>query len=143
MPYEFKRFNDGEPLDVNKLNLIIDNITSLVADTAPLRDSTDSGQGYALVESGLLQFEDVTGNGTPVKQNIIFKKIASEAAQAGKVDIVVSLNNGLRADEDVFLSVGQITSGTPEVSIKVKITGTSVKPRATYNVRWVAVENKI
>lgn len=143
MPYEFKRFNDGEPLDVNKLNLIIDNITSLVSDTAPLRDSTDSGQGYALVESGLIQFEDVTANGSPVIQPIVFKKISTEAAQAGKVDVVASLNNGLRKDEDVFISVGSISTGTPQVHLKVKITGTSIKPRATYNVRWVAVENKI
>jgi hypothetical protein len=143
MPYEFKRFDDGEPLDVNKLNLIVDNITQLITDTAPLRDSTDSGQGYALVESGLIQFEDVTGNGTPVQQAITFKKISAEAAQAGKVHVVASLNNGLRADEDVFVSVGAISTGTPQVMLKVNITGKSIKPRATYNVRWIAVENKI
>lgn len=142
MAYEFKRFDDGEPLDVNKLNTIIDNIQQLVSDTAPLRDSTQSGQGVAIVECDTMTFENVEGDGTVIVQPITFKKIDTDAAVNGKVKITASFRSGLRKNEDAFVSVTDVKSGNPKVNLKVICTN-KVTPRATYYVDWIAVENRI
>lgn len=138
--YEFKRFDDGEPLDVSKLNSIVDNIQQLVSDTSPLRDSTDNSQGYSLVEAGKVTFENVAADGTVSVSQINFSKIDSAACAAGKVHVTATLRNGLRVGEDVFLSVTDLSSGSPKVHFKVS---GKVKPRDAYYVSWIAVENKI
>jgi hypothetical protein len=138
--YEFKRFDDGEPLDVSKLNSIVDNIQQLVSDTSPLRDSTDTSQGYSLVESGRVAIENVAADGSVSVAQINFTKIDPAACTAGKVNVTASLRNGLRVGEDISISVTDYASGNPKIHFKVS---GKVKPRDTYYVTWIAVENKI
>jgi len=134
--FETITFNEGEPLDPNKLNKLQENIVTTYANSNTLFNSVLDGQTSS--------FKTVTNAGT-----VKCSGVSKGTSQSFEIDlgtgfsnissypprIVVSLAGGLRAGESVTLSV----SGAATLSPRVHVSNVNSASN-TFDVTWIAVQ---
>ena len=135
--FETITFNEGEPLDPNKLNKLQENIVTTYSNANTLFNSTLNGQTSSfkpIINAGTLQCTDVS-KGRTRSFDIDLGNGFSTSSNDPSPRIVVSLSGGLKVGDSVTLSVSGASTGSPKLHISnVNSSDT------TFNVTWIAVQ---
>jgi hypothetical protein len=134
--FETITFNEGEPLDPNKLNKLQENIVTTYATANNLFNSTLDGQTSsfkAITNAGTIECTGVSKGTTKsfdLDLGTGFSNVSSNPPR-----IVVSLSGGLGTGDSVTLSV----TGAATASPKLFISNVN-SSRNTFNVTFIAVQ---
>lgn len=134
--FETITFNEGEPLDPNKLNKLQENIVSTYATANNLFNSTLDGQTSsfkAVTNAGIVECTGVS-KGTTKSFDIDLGTGFSNAS-TNPPRIVVSLSGGLGTGDSVTLSVAGAATSSPKLWVS-----NVNSAKSTFNVTWVAVQ---
>lgn len=122
-------FNEGAPLDPQKLNDMQTNISNLVGDVGGLKNATVDST-YVLVTDGGTYMTDDLKTGTASETEVPYS-----ASFSGVPRIVASIGSALNSGEIVTVS---IKSGDTKPIIQVWTN----KSRGPVRVNWMAFEKK-
>ena len=119
-------FNEGEPLDVNKLNNLVTNVTNTYTTASQLQNSTTTGTQTITFDAGTVvvttQAKTTFGSTTlPINP-----KFGTNIP-----NYIVSINSDLANDEVVSLGIK-----TPKTAPAVVVN--SNKLNKSYDVNWIA-----
>jgi len=134
--FETITFNEGEPLDPNKLNKLQENIVTTYATANSLFNSTLDGQTSsfkAITNAGIVQCTGVSKGTTKsfdLDLGTGFSNVSSNPPR-----ISVSLAGELKTGDSITLSV----AGTATASPKIFISNVN-STKNTFNVMWIAVQ---
>jgi hypothetical protein len=134
--FETITFNEGEPLDPNKLNKLQENIVTTYATANSLFNSTLDGQTSsfkAITNAGIVECTGVSKGTTKsfdLDLGTGFSNVSSNPPR-----ISVSLAGGLNTGDSITLSV----AGTATASPKIFISNVN-STKNTFNVMWIAVQ---
>ena len=134
--FETITFNEGEPLDPNKLNKLQENIVSTYATANNLFNSTLDGQTSsfkAVTNAGIVECTGVS-KGTTKSFDIDLGTGFSNAS-TNPPRIVVSLSGGLGTGDSVTLSVAGAATSSPKLWVS-----NVNSAKSTFNVTWIAVQ---
>ena len=134
--FETITFNEGEPLDPNKLNKLQENIVNTYATANNLFNSTLDGQTSsfkAITNAGTIECSGVSKGTTKsfsLDLGTGFSNISTNPPR-----IVVSLSGGLGTGDSVTLSVAGAATASPNVWVS-----NVNSSKSTFNVTWIAVQ---
>lgn len=131
-PFETVVFNEGEPLDVDKLNKIQTNVANAYQLSNALTNATVGTQTQSYVpvmNSGYVIFEKLEAN---KKATIAFEPGSMFTATPV---VVAGLRSGISDGEQISVSVINLTT-KPEIAI------ISTKARTNVRVEWIAMQKK-
>lgn len=131
-PFEAIVFNEGEPLDPDKLNKLQTNIANTYQTSSTLYNATVGQQTQAYVpvmNCGNHTFENLKAG---VRQS---QKFDPGSMFSGTPHVVVGIRSNIRDKEQISVSVINLT-GVPEI---VCISNTD---KASCRVEWIAMEKK-
>jgi hypothetical protein len=134
--FETITFNEGEPLDPNKLNKLQENIVTTYATANNLFNSTLDGQTSsfkAITNAGTVECKGVSKGTTKsfdLDLGTGFSNVSSNPPR-----IVVSLAGGLATGDSVTLSVAGAATASPKLWIS-----NANSAKSTFNVTWIAVQ---
>lgn len=134
--FETITFNEGEPLDPNKLNKLQENIVNTYATANNLFNSTLDGQTSsfkAVTNAGIVECTGVS-KGTTKSFDIDLGTGFSNAS-TNPPRIVVSLSGGLGTGDSVTLSVAGAATSSPKLWVS-----NVNSAKSTFNVTWIAVQ---
>ena len=131
-PFETVVFNEGEPLDPDKLNKLQTNIANTYQTSSTLYNATVGAQTQAYVpvmNCGYLEFPKLTAN-----------KVARLSFDPGTMFtgtpfVVASVRSNFEDAEQITVSVVALTS-------KPEILCMSTKNRTNVRVEWIAMEKR-
>lgn len=121
-------FNEGEPLDVTKLNNLRLNITNTYATAASLQNATLDGKSVPVIDSGTVQLKTKVGKSDPVNLPI-------NPNFSGVPMFVVSIGGG-------STSGAQITLGIQNGASAPQVYAISNKADLSIVVNYIAIEKK-
>ena len=121
-------FNEGEPLDVTKLNNLRLNITETYATAAALQNSTLDGKSIPVIDSGTVQVKTKVGKSDPVNLPI-------NPNFSGTPMFIVSIGGGSTSGAQITLAI-QNAASAPQVY--------AISNKADLNivVNYIAIEKK-
>lgn len=126
-------FNEGEPLDVTKLNNLRLNITETYATAAALQNATLDGKSIPVIDSGTVQLTTKLGKSDPVNLPI-------NPSFQGTPMFIVSIGGGTlksgNVTAQVTLAVQKADSGTPAVYANSTVAGLNII------VNYIAIQKK-
>ena len=134
--FETITFNEGEPLDPNKLNKLQENIVTTYATANSLFNSTLDGQTSsfkAITNAGIVECTGVSKGTTKsfdLDLGTGFSNVSSNPPR-----ISVSLAGGLNTGDSITLSVAGTATSSPKIFIS-NVNST----KNTFNVMWIAVQ---
>jgi hypothetical protein len=134
--FETITFNEGEPLDPNKLNKLQENIVNTYANANNLFNSTQDGQTSSfkpITNAGTVECTGVskgTAKSFDLDLGTGFSNVSSNPPR-----IVVSLAGGLGTGDSVTLSVAGAATASPKLWIS-----NANSAKSTFNVTWIAVQ---
>ena len=134
--FETITFNEGEPLDPNKLNKLQENIVTTYSTANNLFNSTLDGQTSsfkAITNAGTVECTGVSKGTTKsfdLDLGTGFSNVSSNPPR-----IVVSLSGGLATGDSITLSV----SGAATASPKLWVSNVN-SAKSTFNVTFIAVQ---
>ena len=134
--FETITFNEGEPLDPNKLNKLQENIITTYATANNLFNSTLDGQTSsfkAITNAGSIECTGVS-KGTTKSFDIDLGTGFSNAS-TNTQRIVVSLSGGLGTGDSITLSVAGASTSSPKLWVS-----NVNSAKSTFNVTWIAVQ---
>ena len=134
--FETITFNEGEPLDPNKLNKLQENIITTYATANNLFNSTLDGQTSsfkAITNAGSIECTGVS-KGTTKSFDINLGTGFSNAS-TNPPRIVVSLSGGLGTGDSITLSVAGASTSSPKLWVS-----NVNSAKSTFNVTWIAVQ---
>jgi hypothetical protein len=134
--FETITFNEGEPLDPNKLNKLQENIITTYATANNLFNSTLDGQTSsfkAITNAGSIECTGVS-KGTTKSFDIDLGTGFSNAS-TNPPRIVVSLSGGLGTGDSITLSVAGASTSSPKLWVS-----NVNSAKSTFNVTWIAVQ---
>lgn len=131
-PFETVVFNEGEPLDPDKLNKLQTNIANTYQTSSTLYNATVGSQTTAYVP--------VMNNGYVIFEKLEANKVSKLAFDPGTMFtstpyIVAGLRSNLSDGEQLSVSVINLT-GKPEIC------AISSKARTNVRVEWIALQKK-
>jgi hypothetical protein len=134
-PFKVITFNEGEPLDPNKLNDLQKNTSSAYQASSVAYNTTLNSQSepvIPVIKSGTLEFGDMKAG------DLKTKTLPADLVTAGlpTPQVVATFRNQVAKGQHVTVSVHTIT-GTPGVTVYV-----SGKDRDNLLVDWIAVTYK-
>ena len=134
--FETITFNEGEPLDPNKLNKLQENIVTTYSTANNLFNSTLDGQTSSFKAITNAGFVDCTGvsKGTTKSFDIDLGTGFSNAS-TNPPRIVVSLSGGLGTGDSITLSVAGASTSSPKLWVS-----NVNSAKSTFNVTWIAVQ---
>ena len=121
-------FNEGEPLDVTKLNNLRLNITNTYATASSLQNATLDGKSIPVIDSGTVQVKTKVGKSDPVNLPI-------NPNFSGIPMFIVSIGGGSTSGAQITLAI-QSAASTPQVY--------AISNKADLNivVNYIAIEKK-
>jgi hypothetical protein len=121
-------FNEGEPLDVTKLNNLRLNITETYATAAALQNATLDGKSIPVIDSGTVQVKTKVGKSDPVNLPI-------NPNFSGTPMFIVSIGGGSTSGAQITLAI-QNAASAPQVY--------AISNKADLNivVNYIAIEKK-
>jgi hypothetical protein len=134
--FETITFNEGEPLDPNKLNKLQENIVNTYATANNLFNSTLDGQTSsfkAITSAGTVACTGVSKGTTKsfdLDLGTGFSNVSSNPPR-----IVVSLAGGLATGDSVTLSVAGAATASPKLWVS-----NVNSSKSTFNVTFIAVQ---
>ena len=134
--FETITFNEGEPLDPNKLNKLQENIVTTYSTANNLFNSTLDGQTSsfkAVTNADTVECAGVSKGTTKsfdLDLGTGFSNVSSNPPR-----IVVSLAGGLGTGESVTLSVAGASTASPKIWVS-----NVNSSKSTFNVTWIAVQ---
>jgi hypothetical protein len=134
--FETITFNEGEPLDPNKLNKLQENIVNTYATANNLFNSTLDGQTSsfkAITSAGTVTCTGVSKGTTKsfdLDLGTGFSNVSSNPPR-----IVVSLAGGLATGDSVTLSVAGAATASPKLWVS-----NVNSSKSTFNVTFIAVQ---
>jgi len=134
--FETITFNEGEPLDPNKLNKLQENIVTTYATANNLFNSAIDGQTSsfkAITNAGTIECTGVSKGTTKsfdIDLGTGFSNVSSNPPR-----IVVSLAGGLATGDSVTLSVAGAATASPKLWIS-----NVNSSKSTFNVTFIAVQ---
>ena len=134
--FETITFNEGEPLDPNKLNKLQENIVTTYATANNLFNSTLDGQTSsfkAITNAGTVECKEVSTGTTKsfdLDLGTGFSNVSSNPPR-----IVVSLAGGLATGDSVTLSVAGAATASPKIWVS-----NVNSSKSTFNVTFIAVQ---
>jgi hypothetical protein len=134
--FETITFNEGEPLDPNKLNKLQENIVNTYATANNLFNSTLDGQTSsfkAITNAGTIECTGVSKGTTKSFDIDLGTGFANISANPPR--IVVSLSGGLATGESVTLSVAGAATASPKLWVS-----NVNSSKNTFNVTFIAVQ---
>lgn len=134
--FETITFNEGEPLDPNKLNKLQENIVTTYSTANNLFNSTLDGQTSsfkAITNAGFVECTGVS-KGTTKSFDIDLGTGFSNAS-TNPPRIVVSLSGGLGTGDSITLSVAGASTSSPKLWVS-----NVNSAKSTFNVTWIAVQ---
>jgi hypothetical protein len=123
-------FNEGAPLDPQKLNDMQTNISNLVGDVGGLKNTTLDSTYTLLTDAGSFMTGDLTANS---KNNQ--GEVAYSASFTGVPRIVASIGSSIGVGDIVTVS---IEDGATKPSINVHTN----KNRGPVRINWMAFQKK-
>lgn len=135
--FETITFNEGEPLDPNKLNKLQENIVTTYSNANTLFNSTLNGQTSSfkpIINAGTVECTGVS-KGTTKSFDIDLGTGFSTSSNDPSPRIVVSLSGGLATGDSVILSVAGASTASPKLWIS-----NVNSAKSTFNVTWIAVQ---
>jgi hypothetical protein len=131
-PFETVVFNEGEPLDPDKLNKLQTNIANTYQTSSTLYNATVGNQTMAYVP--------VMNNGFVLFEKLEANKVAKLSFDPGTMFtstpyVVAALRSNLSDGEQLSVSVINLT-GKPEIC------AISNKARTNVRVEWIAMQKK-
>jgi hypothetical protein len=125
-------FNEGEPLDVTKLNNLRLNITNTYATAASLQNATLDGKTIPLIDHGTVQLKTKLGKSDPVNLPI-------NPSFSGNPTFIVSIGGGsIPKDAQITLAVQGAASTTSSPSVYAL----SNKADLNITVNYIAIQKK-
>jgi hypothetical protein len=122
-------FNEGEPLDVTKLNNLRLNITETYATASALQNATLDGKSIPVIDSGTVIVKTKVGKSDPVNLPI-------NPNFSGTPMFVISIGGGsIPKDAQITLGIQNGTSAPQAYAI-------SNKADLNITVNYIAVEKK-
>jgi hypothetical protein len=121
-------FNEGEPLDVTKLNNLRLNITNTYTTAASLQNATLDGKSIPVIDSGTVQLKTKIGRSDPVNLPI-------NPNFSGIPMFVVSIGGG-------STSGAQITLAIQDGASAPKVYAISNKADLNIVINYIAIEKK-
>jgi hypothetical protein len=134
--FETITFNEGEPLDPNKLNKLQENIVTTYATANNLFNSTLDGQTSsfkAITNAGMVECTGVSKGTTKSFDLDLGTGFSNVSVNPPR--IVVSLGGGLGTGDSVTLSVAGASTASPKIWIS-----NVNSSKSTFNVTWIAVQ---
>jgi len=134
--FETITFNEGEPLDPNKLNKLQENIVTTYSTANNLFNSTLGGQTSsfkAITNAGTVECTGVSKGTTKsfdLDLGTGFSNVSSNPPR-----IVVSLAGGLATGDSVTLSVAGAATASPKLWVS-----NVNSAKSTFNVTFIAVQ---
>jgi hypothetical protein len=134
--FETITFNEGEPLDPNKLNKMQENIVTTYATANNLFNSIIDGQTSsfkAVTNANTVECSGVSKGTTKsfdLDLGTGFSNVSSNPPR-----IVVSLAGGLATGDSVTLSVAGASTASPKIWVS-----NVNSSKSTFNVTWIAVQ---
>ena len=134
--FETITFNEGEPLDPNKLNKLQENIVTTYSTANNLFNSTLDGQTSsfkAITNAGTVECTGVSKGTTKsfdLDLGTGFSNVSSNPPR-----IVVSLSGGLATGDSITLSVAGAATASPKLWVS-----NVNSSKSTFNVTWIAVQ---
>ena len=134
--FETITFNEGEPLDPNKLNKLQENIVTTYSTANNLFNSTLDGQTSsfkAITNAGTVECTGVSKGTTKsfdLDLGTGFSNVSSNPPR-----IVVSLAGGLATGDSVTLSVAGAATASPKLWVS-----NVNSAKSTFNVTFIAVQ---
>ncbi len=131
-PFEAVVFNEGEPLDPDKLNKLQTNIANTYQTSSTLYNATVGQQSQPYVpvlDSGYWTFENLKAG------KRASTKLTFNTAFSGIPHVIAGIRSDLRDGEQISVSVINLT-GNPEIVC------ISNKDKASCRVEWIAMEKK-
>jgi hypothetical protein len=121
-------FNEGEPLDVTKLNNLRLNITNTYATASSLQNATLDGKSIPVIDSGTVQIKTKVGKSDPVNLPI-------NPNFSGTPMFIVSIGGGSTSGAQITLAIQNATSAPQVYAI-------SNKADLNIVVNYIAIEKK-
>jgi hypothetical protein len=122
-------FNEGEPLDVTKLNSLRLNITNTYATAAALQNATLDGKSIPVIDSGTVQIKTRVGKSDPVNLPI-------NPNFSGTPMFVISIGGGsIPKDAQITLGIQNGASAPQAYAI-------SNKADLNITVNYIAIQKK-
>jgi hypothetical protein len=121
-------FNEGEPLDVTKLNNLRLNITNTYATASSLQNATLDGKSIPVIDSGTVQVKTKVGKSDPVNLPI-------NPNFSGTPMFIVSIGGGSTSGAQITLAIQNAASAPQVYAI-------SNKADLAITVNYLAVEKK-
>jgi hypothetical protein len=135
-PFETITFNEGEPIDPNKLNKLQENIVTTYATANTLFNSTIDGQTVSyktITDCGVIECTGVSKGTT--KSFDLDLGTGFENVGTNPPRVVATLSGGLGTGDVVTISITGAATSSPKLFIS-----NSNSSRSTFNVMWVAVQ---
>ena len=120
-------FNEGAPLDPQKLNDLQINISNLVGDVGGLKSATLDAQYTVKTDAGYFKTDDLK-TGSPYTLEVPYS-----SSFAGVPKIIASIGSAISSGEIVTVSVASSTS-KPTIQVWTN------KNRGPVTVNWIAFE---
>lgn len=124
-------FNEGAPLDPQKLNDMQTNISNLVGDVGGLKNSTLDSTYTLLTDAGSFMTGELTA-GSKNNQG----EIAYSASFTGVPRIIASIGSSIGAGDIVTVSIEDGSTTRPSINVHTN------KNRAPVRINWMAFEKK-
>ena len=121
-------FNEGEPLDVTKLNNLRLNITNTYATASSLQNATLDGKSIPVIDSGTVQVKTKVGKSDPVNLPI-------NPNFSGTPMFIVSIGGGSTSGAQITLAIQNAASAPQVYAI-------SNKADLNITVNYIAIEKK-
>ena len=122
-------FNEGEPLDVTKLNNLRLNITNTYESVAGLQNATLDGKTVPMIDFGTVDVITKVGSSSPVNLPI-------NPNFTGTPTFIVSIGGGSVGSAIAIPRVIGQAGSTPQVIVN------STKDVGTVKVNYIAIQNK-
>jgi hypothetical protein len=122
-------FNEGEPLDVTKLNNLRLNITNTYESVAGLQSATLDEKTVNVIDFGTVDVITKVGSSSPVNLPI-------NPNFTGTPTFIVSIGGGSIKDAIVIPRVIGQSGSTPQVIVN------STKDVGTVKINYIAIQNK-
>ena len=122
-------FNEGEPLDVTKLNNLRLNITNTYETAASLQSATLDGKTIPMIDFGTVDVITKVGASSPVNLPI-------NPNFSGTPTFIVSIGGGSIGAATVIPRIIGQAGSTPQVIVN------SSKDVGTVKVNYIAIQNK-
>ena len=121
-------FNEGEPLDVNKLNSLVTNVTNTYTTASQLQNSTTTGTQTITFDASSF---DVTTGATANTQTVPVLLPINPKFGTNIPNYIVSIGSEVVSGEVVSIGIKDAKTA-PAVVIN------SNKAKKTYTVNWIA-----